>query len=160
MQRPSWDDYFLKIAETAAERGTCPRRKVGAVIVRDKQILSTGYNGSVRGLPHCTDVGCLIIEEGGGCQRVVHAEINSILQAANHGVCISGATIYTTMSPCWDCFKAIVNGGINRIVYLVEYRTVDLQKKFAASCGVSFEHLGTEKYHGGENVSGRGSEGT
>jgi dCMP deaminase len=141
MTRPSWDEYFIDIANTIARRSTCLRAPdgVGSIIVRDKQILATGYAGSLKGQPHCTEVGCLIDEKTGGCRRTVHAEINSILQAAVHGVSIKGATIYTTLSPCWDCFKAIVNGGIERIVYDQEYRIIDLQRQFSDSCQIKFE---------------------
>jgi dCMP deaminase len=153
MERPSWDEYFLDIAKTVARRSTCLRipQGVGAVLVADRQILATGYAGSFRGQPHCTDIGCLIDEKTGGCVRTVHAEQNSILQAAQHGVCIRGATVYTTMSPCWECFKALVNGGISRIVYSVEYRTVERQKGFAASLNIPFEHVGTERYTGSKS---------
>ncbi len=144
MGRQEWDDYFLNIAKSVAKRSTCLRVPdgVGALIVRDNRILTTGYAGSIRGLPHCTDegVGCLIDEKTGGCVRTVHAEINAILQAAQHGVGIHGATLYTTLSPCWDCFKAVANGGIERIVYAVEYRIIERQKEFAAKCGIEFEY--------------------
>lgn len=150
--RGTWDEYFLSIAKTVASRSTCRRIPdgIGAVLVKDKQILSTGYAGSIVGLSHCTDegVGCLIDEKTGGCVRTVHAEVNAILQAAQHGVSIAGATMYTTMSPCWDCFKAIANGKIARILYTVEYRTVDRQREFAKQIGVDFVHCGTERYTG------------
>ncbi|MBP1621531.1 MAG: dCMP deaminase, partial [Acidobacteria bacterium] len=94
VHRVSWDRYFMNLAVQAATRSTCPRKEVGAVIVRDKGILATGYNGSLRGLPHCTEVGCLI--ENGHCVRTVHAEANAILQAAKHGVRIEDADIYVT----------------------------------------------------------------
>lgn len=147
-QRPSWDEYFMGLAWTVAKRSTCLRVPdgVGAIIALNNQILSTGYAGSLRGQPHCTEVGCLIDERTGGCIRTVHAEVNAIVQSAQHGVRISGATIYTTMSPCWDCFKAIVNGGIVRVVYDVEYRLVEPQLTFAKNCGVEFKHLSDRKY--------------
>ena len=93
---------------------------MGAVIVRDKAILSTGYNGSLRGMPHCTDIGCIL--ENGHCVATVHAEANAIIQAAKNGVAIDGATIYTTASPCWPCFKLIANSGCVRIVFGEFYR--------------------------------------
>jgi dCMP deaminase len=148
--RKDWNEYFLDIAKTVATRSTCLRipAGVGAVLVKDKQILSTGYAGSIRGLVHCSDadVGCLIDAKTGGCVRTVHAEVNAILQAAQHGVSIKGAVLYTTMSPCWDCFKASVNGGVSAIFYAVEYRTVERQKEFAANLGLPFQHIGDEKY--------------
>ena len=118
--RASWDDYFMNIAREVATRSTCDRKHVGAVVVRDKCILATGYNGSVRGLDHCDDVGHLM--EGGHCVRTVHAEANAIAQAAMHGARMEGAGIYVTASPCWSCFKLIVNAGIRRICVGEFYR--------------------------------------
>ena len=119
-ERPSWDSYFAELAKTVATRSTCNRKHVGAVIVRDRNILSTGYNGSIRGQPHCTEVGCLI--ENGHCVRTVHAEVNAVLQAAKHGINIDKSTIYTTASPCWYCFKMLANAGIVRICFSEMYR--------------------------------------
>jgi dCMP deaminase len=118
--RVPWDQYFMNIADVVASRSTCDRRFVGAVIVRDKTILSTGYNGSIRGLPHCSDVGHLM--ENDHCVATIHAEANAIVQAARNGVMIDGATIYVTASPCWSCFKQIANAGIRRICYGEFYR--------------------------------------
>ena len=120
MGRVDWHTYFMNIARQAATRSTCDRRHVGAVIVRDRTILSTGYNGSIRGMPHCDDVGHLM--EGGHCIATVHAEANAIIQAAKNGVRIDGAELYTTASPCWDCFKLIANAGIVRVYYGEFYR--------------------------------------
>jgi dCMP deaminase len=118
--RVSWHEYFMNIARQVATRATCDRKKVGAVIVRDKTILSTGYNGSIRGLPHCSEVGHML--EDGHCVRTVHAEANAICQAARNGVRIEGADIYTTASPCWSCFRLIANSSIKRIYYGEFYR--------------------------------------
>ena len=118
--RSSWDQYFMDIAKQVATRATCDRKHVGAVIVRGRTILSTGYNGSIRGLPHCDDVGHMM--ENGHCVATVHAEANAIIQAATNGVSIDGATIYTTASPCWPCFKLIANAGLVRIVFGEFYR--------------------------------------
>ena len=118
--RVSWDRYFMNIAVEVATRSTCDRKNVGAVIVRDKTILSTGYNGSIRNLPHCDEVGHMM--ENGHCVATVHAEANAIIQAAKNGVCIDGADIYTTASPCWPCFKLIANSGIRRIYFGEFYR--------------------------------------
>jgi dCMP deaminase len=118
--RASWDEYFMNIARAVATRSTCSRKHVGAVIVRDKVILSTGYNGSLRGLPHCDEVGHML--EDGHCVRTIHAEANAVIQAATHGVRIEGAGIYVTASPCWSCFKMIANAGLTRIVYGEFYR--------------------------------------
>jgi len=118
--RVGWHEYFMNIAKQAATRSTCNRKHVGAVIVRDKTILSTGYNGSVRGMPHCDEVGHDM--EGGHCVGTIHAEANAIIQAAKNGVRIEDGEIYTTASPCWSCFKLIANGGIRRIYYGEFYR--------------------------------------
>jgi dCMP deaminase len=118
--RASWDDYFMNIAREVATRSTCDRKHVGAVIVRDKSILATGYNGSVRGLPHCDDEGHLM--EDGHCIRTVHAEANAIVQAARNGMRIEGASIYVTASPCWGCFRLIANAGIVKVVFGEFYR--------------------------------------
>jgi len=139
--RVSWDRYFMNLAVQAATRSTCPRKHVGAVIVRDKAVLATGYNGSLRGLPHCTDVGCLI--ENDHCVRTVHAEANAILQAARHGVRIDGADIYVTASPCWECFKLIANAGIRRVLYGEFYRDERLLQ-YAREAGIELLHLGLE----------------
>ena len=110
----------MNIAREVATRSTCDRKFVGAVIVRDRSILATGYNGSIRGLPHCDDVGHLM--EEGHCVRTVHAEANAIVQAASNGTRIDGAGIYVTASPCWGCFRLIANAGIKRIVFGELYR--------------------------------------
>lgn len=118
--RVDWHTYFMNIALQVASRSTCARKHVGAVVVRDKTILSTGYNGSIRGMPHCDEVGHDL--EGGHCVATIHAEANAILQAAKNGVRIEGAEIYTTASPCWSCFKLIANAGIRWIYYGEFYR--------------------------------------
>ena len=130
--RLGWDRYFLSMARVAATRATCTRKQVGAVIVLDRRVLSTGYNGSLRGEPHCTEVGCHM--EEGHCIRTVHAEANAILQAARHGTRLEGATIYTTASPCWPCFKLIANAGIVRVCYAEQYRN-----SFTSTAGVALE---------------------
>jgi dCMP deaminase len=118
--RASWDEYFMSIASVVASRSTCPRKYVGSVIVRNRTILSTGYNGSIRGMPHCSDVGHMM--EDGHCVATIHAEANAIIQAAKNGVMIDGGAIYVTASPCWNCFKQIANAGIRRVVYGEFYR--------------------------------------
>ena len=119
-KRIGWHEYFMNIARQAATRSTCDRKNVGAVIVRDRTILSTGYNGSIRGMPHCDEAGHLM--EEGHCIATIHAETNAILQAAKNGVNINKAELYTTASPCWNCFKMVVNAGIQRIYYGEFYR--------------------------------------
>jgi dCMP deaminase len=118
--RASWDVYFMRIAREVATRATCDRKHVGAVIVRDKNILATGYNGSIVGLGHCDDEGHMM--EDGHCVRTIHAEANAIIQAAKHGIGIDGGTIYVSASPCWGCFKMIANAGLLKIVYGEFYR--------------------------------------
>jgi dCMP deaminase len=122
-KRPSWDVYFIEMAKLVSSRATCPRRRIGAVLVRDHRILATGYNGSVRGAPHCDDVGCLLIQNDNrqSCVRTVHAEMNALLQCALTGVSSLGATLYSTDFPCIVCAKALVQAGIKRIIYLKDY---------------------------------------
>lgn len=121
--RPSWDEYFTRIAHEVATRSTCPRLAVGAVIVRDKRILTTGYNGSPSGMPHCDDVGCLIriVDGRESCQRTLHAEQNAIIQAAYHGVSVRGSVLYCTHQPCLLCTKMIMNAGIEKVRYVIGY---------------------------------------
>ena len=130
----------MQIATDVATRATCPRKHVGAVIVRDKTILSTGYNGSIRGMPHCDDpdVGCMM--EDDHCVATIHAEQNAILQAAKNGTAIDGSEIYVTASPCWPCFKAIANVGMKRIVFAEFYRD-DRIFSIAEQLGIELEHL-------------------
>ena len=133
--RPTWDQYFMTITRQVAERSTCKRAQVGAVIVRDKNILATGYNGAPAGMPHCIDVGCLIyqsktpngdVEEN--CFRTIHAEINAIAQAAKNGSSIKDASIYLTHTPCIHCVKVLVNTGIKNIYYEVPYKLHTLEE--------------------------------
>ena len=138
MARVSWDQYFMNIAAVVASRSTCPRKYVGAVIVRDRTILSTGYNGSIRGLGHCDEEGHLM--EDGHCVRTIHAEANAIIQAARNGVRIEGATVYVTASPCWGCFKMIANSGCTRIVFGEFYRD-DRIFRFATQLGIELTPL-------------------
>ena len=115
-----------------------PRKHVGAVIVRDRTVLSTGYNGSIRGLPHCEDVGCVM--EDGHCVTTVHAEANAILQAAKNGVSVDGGELYTTASPCWNCFKLIANAGI-RTIYYGEFYRDERSRETAAKIGIELVDL-------------------
>lgn len=121
--RPSWDEYFLRMAQLAATRATCPRRRVGAILVREHRVLATGYNGAVNGASHCDDVGCLIVIRDGreSCERTVHAELNAIIQCARSGTAAAGATMYCTDFPCVVCAKAMVQVGVERVVYLSDY---------------------------------------
>ena len=138
VHRPAWDDYFMEITFQVARRSTCPRAAVGAVIVRDKRILTTGYNGAPTGLPHCTEVGCLMVN--GHCVRTLHAEQNAIIQGALHGVNLAGSTIYVTHQPCLTCAKMIINAGIIRVVYAGAYPD-DLAVAFLEKAGVKLDKL-------------------
>ena len=143
-KRAPWHTYFMQIAMQVATRSTCDRKHVGAVIVRDKAILSTGYNGSVRGMPHCDDVGHIM--EDGHCIATVHAEANAIIQAARNGVRIDGADIYVTASPCWNCFKLIANSGIKRVFYFEFYRD-ERVLEVAASAGIEMRQVEIDNGH-------------
>jgi len=138
LNRPTWNEYFLNIAREVAQRSTCERAKVGAVIVKDKRILTTGYNGSPRELAHCTEVGCLM--DNGHCVRTLHAEQNAIIQAALHGVITEGAIIYVTHQPCFNCAKTIINAGISEIVYDREYHD-DRSLEFLEQAGVKLNKI-------------------
>ncbi len=137
--RADWDAYFMQIAKVVASRATCDRKHVGALLVRDRMILSTGYNGSIRGMPHCDEVGHLM--ENGHCVATIHAEANAILQAARNGVRIDGADLYTTASPCWPCFKLAANAGITRIVYGEFYRD---ERSFAVAKQIGISLVSVE----------------
>ena len=125
--RPSWDDYFIEIATVVSQRSTCLRRQVGAVIVKDKRMIATGYNGAASGAAHCEMTGCIRQQMGiksGERQELcaaIHAEQNAIIQAAKYGVSIEGATLYCTHQPCAICAKMIVNAGIKRVVFKGDY---------------------------------------
>ena len=140
-QRVDWDDYFMSIATQVATRSTCDRKHVGAVIVRDKMLLATGYNGSLRGIEHCDEVGHLM--QDGHCVRTVHAEANAIVQAARNGVRTDGASIYVTASPCFSCFKLIANAGIVRIVFGEFYRDERIYS-FSERLQIELVHLPRE----------------
>jgi dCMP deaminase len=120
--RPSWDEYFMSIARLVAGRSTCLRRQVGAILVKDRRILATGYNGAPAGLPHCNQTGCvrerMNVPPGERHElcRGIHAEQNAIIQSANYGTGIAGATVYTTNHPCSVCAKMIINAGVTRVV--------------------------------------------
>jgi len=128
--RPDWNTYFMNIAKVVASRSSCSRRQVGAVIVKDNRIVSTGYNGTPRGVKNCNEGGCPRCNSdtpsGQGLTECLcsHAEENAITQAAYHGISVKGATLYTTFSPCLLCTKMIINSGISKVVYSINY-TVD-----------------------------------
>ena len=144
--RPSWDEYFMKMANDVATRTPCLRRGVGAVIVKDRRILATGYNGVPTGLTHCSETGCLREQLGvpSGQRheicRGLHAEQNAIIQAARMGVSIEGATLYCTHFPCVICAKIIANSGISRLVYRHSYPD-EFSAQLLAEAGLSVEHF-------------------
>lgn len=140
--RPSWDEYFLQIAFTVAQRSTCDRAHVGCVLVRDRRILTTGYNGAPAGLPHCDDVGHLLVD--GHCVRTLHAEQNALIQAALHGVGTEGATAYVTHQPCLTCAKMLINAGVRRVVYAGNYPD-DYSRQFLVAAGVELVHLARQR---------------
>jgi dCMP deaminase len=141
--RKSWDAYFMDIAREVASRATCDRKHVGCVIVKAKYILATGYNGSVAGLPHCDEVGHMMVN--GHCERTSHAEANAIVQAAKHGVSTDGTTAYITASPCWTCFKLLASGGVKRIVFGEFYRD---ERIFEAASQLGIELVDATKREG------------
>ncbi len=144
MARPSWDEYFMSIAEAVARRSTCLRRHVGAILVVEKRILATGYNGAPSGVEHCSEAGCLrqqmAVPSGERHElcRGLHAEQNAMLQAAKHGVRIAGATLYTTLHPCSMCAKMAINAGVERIVCHEAYPD-DLGRGLLDSAGIRVE---------------------
>lgn len=140
--RPTWDDYFINIAKAVAERSTCDRAHVGAVLVREKRILTTGFNGSPAGLDHCDQIGHLLVE--GHCVRTIHAETNAIIQAALHGVSTNGSTCYVTHFPCINCTKSLINAGVDHVVYLNNYRVDEDALNFFKQAGVKLTRIERE----------------
>ena len=136
MERPDNDTYFMEMAHLISTRSTCVRRRVGAVIVKDKRVLTTGYNGSPKGTMHCEELGCLRVQKNipSGTMhelcRGVHAEQNAVIQAAYFGISIAGGTIYTTTYPCSMCSKILINAGIKELVYADSYSDEMSQKLF------------------------------
>ncbi|MBN1277305.1 MAG: cytidine/deoxycytidylate deaminase family protein [Deltaproteobacteria bacterium] len=136
MTRPLWSEYFMDIADMVAKRSTCLRRQVGAVLVKDKRILATGYNGAPAGLKHCEDVGCLRLNssipsgERHELCRGLHAEQNAIIQAAYHGISIAGSTLYCTNKPCVICSKMIINAGVEKVFFRDGYDDVMADEMF------------------------------
>ena len=134
MQRISWDEYFMAQSHLLSLRSTCSRLSFGATIVKDKRIVSGGYNGSIKGDEHCIDVGCKVVE--GHCVRTIHAEINAILQCSKFGVGTEGATIYVTHFPCLNCTKSIIQAGIKEICYANDYRNNEYARELLEKSGV------------------------
>ena len=140
MNRPPWDTYFMRIAEDVATRSTCDRAFVGAVLVREKHIISTGYNGSPAGLEHCDDVGHLMVE--GHCVRTVHAEVNAIIQAAVFGLATKDAVCYVTHFPCLNCTKMLINAKISKLYYKNAYRVDPIALQFFETAAVEIQQVG------------------
>lgn len=144
--RPNWDEYFMGIAELISKRSTCLRRGVGAVLVRDRRILATGYNGAPSGMRHCLDIGCLREQlnipsgERHELCRGLHAEQNAIIQAALHGVSVNGSTLYCTNNPCIICSKMIINAGIIHVFVKEHYRD-DLAEEMLKEAGIGVSQL-------------------
>lgn len=145
-KRPSWDEYFLHIAEIVGSRGTCDRGRSGCVIVKDKRILTTGYVGAPAGMPHCDEVGhemSVVTHEDGHqsqhCIRTAHAEQNAIVQAARSGVALDGGTLYAHMTPCYACAKMILNAGITRVVCNKDYHAAKRSKEIFLAAGVELD---------------------
>lgn len=136
--RPSWDDFFLGLAEYTARMATCPRLQVGACLVRDKQVLTLGFNGAPAGHPHCTEVGCRVVN--GACLRARHAEMNAVMQAVHRKIDLRNATCYVTHSCCLDCARALVREGISRVVFRHKYRDEE-PIHFLRQAGVEIVHL-------------------
>ncbi|HNX68068.1 MAG TPA: dCMP deaminase family protein [Candidatus Omnitrophota bacterium] len=145
--RPGWDEYFMNIAKVVAMRSNCMKRKIAAVIVKDKRIISTGYNGTPRGIKNCNEGGCprcASVDASGkdlGECLCSHGEENAIVQAAYHGVRVKGATLYTTFSPCLMCTKMIINSGIGEVVYQAAYPMMDLSLRLLAEAGVTVRKI-------------------
>ncbi len=138
MKRPDWDQYFLKLAMLASERATCPRMHCGCVLVKDKYVIATGYNGSIPGDVHCEDVGCKIVDNH--CVRTNHAEINALTQAARRGNAVEGATAYVTNMPCTTCAKALIAAGIKRVVIFSDYHDT-LATEFFKIAGIPIDRV-------------------
>jgi len=152
--RPSWDEYFMDLAHTASKRATCDRGRSGCVIVREKQVLVTGYVGSPMGLPHCDDVGHLmkkVVHDDGSvtqhCMRTVHAEQNAICQAARRGMALDKATIYCRMTPCRTCAMLIINCGIERVVCEHRYHAGSESEEMFRLAGVKLDYINNEILH-------------
>lgn len=151
LNRPSWDEYFLQIMDVVGRRSTCDRGFAATVIVKDKQILATGYSGAPVGLPHCDEVGHDLHTvkhpdgtESTHCLRTAHSEQNGICQAAKFGIPINGATLYTRYEPCAACAKMIINAGIKRVVCTKKYHGASETRKMFEQAGIDFEVLSDE----------------
>jgi len=149
-KRPSWDEYFMEIARVVGTRGTCDRGRNGAVLVKNKRIITTGYVGAPKNLPHCSEVGHLmsdVIIDGKitkHCIRTAHAESNAIVQAALHGVSTEGATLYVKFEPCLTCAKMIINAGVKRVVCEKMYHAGEITRQIFKEAGIEVVFLKNE----------------
>lgn len=147
-KRPTWDEYFLEVMAAIAKRATCGRIRLGCVVAKDRQVLSTGYNGSAAGMPHCDEVGHLIkktVHEDGHvsehCVRTVHAEMNAMINAAKRGIALDGGTLYCGMTPCRTCAMSIINAGIKRVVCLRKYHESEESERILRDAGIQLEFI-------------------
>lgn len=141
--RPSWDEYFMMTAKLAGVMGTCLKRRVGSVVVKNKRVISTGFNGAPPGLPHCTEVGCLIIEgESDSCNRILHSEHNAVLQDSGN---MEGASLYVSFLPCLNCMKTIISAKMGEIVYEkdppIDKEKYRIAKEFAQEAGIKLRQI-------------------
>lgn len=146
--RPSWDDYFTQMAHLVSTRSTCDRKHVGAVLVLDRRVIATGYNGSPPGMPHCDDVGhdlVLLADGRENCVRTIHAEENALLQAASFGVGVSGSTLYTNTYPCWPCAKHLIGAGVVMLVVDTDYNNDPRVEEAFRAKGVRLERAGKKE---------------
>ena len=138
MKRPDWDEYFLKLAMLASERATCPRMHCGCVLVKAKNVIATGYNGSIPGDEHCDEAGCMMVDNH--CVRTVHAEMNALIQAARRGHAVDGASAYITNMPCTTCAKSLITAGVKRVVIFSDYHDT-LAESFFAKAKVQIDRI-------------------
>ncbi|WP_342525363.1 ComE operon protein 2 [Chryseomicrobium sp. FSL W7-1435] len=139
MERITWDQFFLAQCHLLALRSTCTRLAVGAVVVRDRRIIAGGYNGSISGGDHCIDQGCYVVDNH--CVRTIHAEMNALLQCAKYGVSVSGADLYVTHFPCLPCTKSIIQSGISRLYYAMDYKNNSYAIELLKQAGIEVLHV-------------------
>lgn len=137
--KPTWDQYFMNLAIIASTKASCDRKHVGCVLVKNKRILATGFNGSIEGTEECDDVGHMM--ENGHCIRTIHAEINAIIQCAKYGISCKNSSIYINTFPCWSCFKVLANSGIKEIYYKDDYRIDQKIIDYSNLLGITLQKL-------------------
>ncbi len=139
--RPSWDEYFLKLSDLVSTRSTCPRLHVGAILVRERMVISIGYNGAPKKTDDCYKSGCRLVDNH--CTRTVHAEVNAVAQAAYHGISTKGSILYTRYFPCEHCAKVLINAGVERVVYAEIYQNIDqdFAKDLFKQAGIKVEKI-------------------